>query len=151
MLRFKRLAVVGAAVAMLAAVFGGAQAFGGTLASVAHRGWTTQTFPHKPKPAIFHGVIRIDVDPVAHRLVFVGLRYNCSPAGGYIFTASVHTKIDAKGNFTYKPSSTHLTSVSGHVTPTTITGSFTAGRGGCKAAGTYSVAQLSDWPPKPKP
>jgi hypothetical protein len=151
MIRFKTRAAVVAALALLTVPLGPATALGGTASTVAYRGWTTQTFPHKSQPIVVHGVIRIDVDRAGHQVFFVGMKLNTSPKSGYIVTAVVNARIDGKGNFYAKLPRTHLSSISGHVMDGKVSGSFTIRGKGNKPQGTYTVVPRSDWPPAPRP
>lgn len=148
----KRRFGIAAVLAGLVLTMGAVQAAGRAILKVEYRGWTTQTLAHKPKAIIFHGEIRVDIDRSNARVVFYGLRINCSATIGYIVTSSISTKIDRKGNFRYKVSSSHLGSISGHVTKTKITGTFTGAQArGCNVRGTYSAIPSAKWPPKPQP
>lgn len=151
-LRLRRVAAVVAVLAALMAMVAATQAVGRAIFKVEYRGWTTQTFAHKPKPTIFHAVVRVDVDRTNNRIEFYGIKIICSLKSSYIVTSSYKAKINAKGNFTYRLSSTHLGSISGHVTKKKITGTFTGSRArGCNVRGTYSAVPAAKWPPAPKP
>ena len=150
--RRKRRFEIAAVLAGLVVTMGAVQAAGRAILKVEYRGWTTQAFAPKSKAMIFHGVIRVDIDRNNNRVAFYGMRINCSAKTGYIVTSSVRTKIDRKGNFRYKLSSSHLKSISGHVTTTKITGTFTGAQAlGCNVRGTYSAIPSAEWPPKPQP
>jgi hypothetical protein len=150
MIQIRRVTLIATTTALVA-LTGAVPAAGRAIFSVAYRGWTMQSFPATPKPTTFHGVIRIDVDRTNNRVAFIGLRMNCTATSGYIVTAHANAKIDRRGNFSYTPTASHLTLITGHVTRATVMGKFTGTKPGCKVNGSYSAVPGATWPPEPTP